>query len=183
MKLIVKIFLSLLILCMLLLASPLILFLWIKLYISYERNHTENIDTTFFSQELRNELITDIKDIIKTTDINTSYIEIDIDYIIFYNLNNNITSKYNIAWFNINNIFQKLNITFITIYLDNNGGIKNIDMSLNLKKYLYVYESKKHNYSEWYVIPVLAWRVEKVIDDNWYILRDCDRTICQEPQR
>lgn len=167
----------------LLLAIPLIPFLWIKLYISYERNHTENIDTSFFTQELRNKLITDVNDIIKTTEKNISYIKIDKDYIIFYDLNNNIKSKYYISWFNINDIFHKLDITFMTIYLDNNGEIESIDMSLNFKKYLYVYESKKQNYSEWYVIPVLVWRIEKIIDDNWYVLRFCDRVICQEPQR
>jgi len=183
MKSIVKIFLSLFILCVLIITEELYYWFWIKTWFNYQRVHTEKIDISFFSADIRNKLITDITDIIKTTSNNIPHIEIDIDYIILYDLNNNVISKYNTSSFNIIDIINNLNIGTISIYIDNKQQIEYLNLFFLWKKYLYIYETKSHNYSEWYVIPVLIWRVEKVIDNNWYILRDCDRTICQESQR
>jgi hypothetical protein len=78
-------------------------------------------------------------------------------------------------------LLQKNNINLINIDYKNKK-FNSLSMSFIDKEYTFVYETNKHNYKEWYVIPVLAWRVEKVIDDYWYISRMCDRTICQEPQ-
>lgn len=158
-------------------------FLWLRLYLYYERTHVEKIDTSFFTYELREELINDIKEVTKdTNDNNINYIEIGKDKIEYYGLNHNILSQKNILWFKINEIIWELNITFLRIWLDSIWKIDHVYVSFSWKKYTYIYEVKKNNYSEWYVIPVWTWRVEKVIDENWYVFRLCDRVICQEPQ-
>lgn len=180
MKLIVKIFLSLLILSILLLASPLFLFLWIKLYISYERNHTENIDTTFFTDSMKKDLLEIVKIFQET---NVRYIKIVDNEIYYYDLKQNSISENSFKWMNIKEILNKYNINTTYYFINSDWKIDNIYFNIKSTYLSLWYKIDKPNYSEWYVIPVLVWRVEKVIDDNWYILKDCDRIICQEPQR
>lgn len=153
--------------------------MWIKWYITYERSHVENIDTSFFTDYLKNDLWEIVKIFQET---NIRFIKIIDNQIYYYDLNHNNISEKSLNWVNIKEILEKSNIHKAYYYIDNNWKIDSIYFNIKSKN-LSLWYKPNHNYSTWYVIPVLIWRVEKVIDNNWYILNDCDRIICQEPQK
>lgn len=142
----------------------------------------ENIDASFLNNQVKEDIINNSKKFI-WVDESISFVQITTNSIRYYDFNHNILIKNEKALFEINNIFKKYNITFLEIYIDKNY-IKKIKFSINDDyNYLYVYESDKHKYRLWYTFPNFIWRVEKVIDENWYILRKCEnRNMCQESQ-
>lgn len=168
-----------------LILSIVILFLSIYLYwekllnnfIYIPKDPIKIIDTSFFTSAMKKDILTKINNIDSK---NSDYIEISTNDIWYYDSNYNLSTK-DIIKEDIKILFQKYNIGSVVINYKNKK-LDLISISFIDKDYIYCYSTSKHNYKEWYIIPVLVWRVEKVIDENWYILRECDRNICQEPQ-
>lgn len=176
-----KIFKKLLILITFIILIISAVLLWIIYQFNFQKYNIEKIDTSFFTNELKNEII-DISNIIKNKNI--SYIKIYNNEVKYYDINNNSLLEDEVEWLNIVSMsLLKNNVSYLKININNNLIIERIDLNFEDKKYTYIYEIESHNYSKWYIIPVLAWRIEEVIDENWYIFRICDRSICQEPQR
>lgn len=177
MKTVLRIFLSIIILFIFIIIEELNFWLWIKALLKYQRTHTENIDTSFFTDEMKKNILDDVNNIDSKK---SDYIEITRSNINFYDSKHNLLWTDNL-WQEIKELLQKYNINSINInYI--NKEINSLSLSITGKKYTYVYEVNKHNYNEWYVLPSLAGRIEKVIDEYWYIPIECNRTICPEPQ-
>lgn len=105
---------------MLLWAIPLILFLWIKLYISYERNHVENIDTSFLTDDVKNKL-SNIWILLKNNNIHN--IEVVNNQIQYFDFKNNIIFIDTLPTLEIDSIFKKYNIKYISSYKDEKWDI------------------------------------------------------------
>ncbi len=151
----------------------------ISLWIKIPKTPIENIDTYFFTNKQKNEIINIWNLLLSNSIYNVEYVNNKIKY---YDFNYNVIFIDKILSSNIKEVFEKNNIKSLTLMETNNWNIKILNLIFLNKKFLYNYTSIKHNYKEWDII-LSSYRVEKVIDENWYISRLCEnRNICPNLQ-
>lgn len=152
-----------------------ILSYWIQTF----ESPVEKIDTSFFDDEVKNSLLNIATEL---NDKNLASVTMDSEEIIYYDFDRNVLTQKNLLWLEIIKELNEKNIKHFSISINAESVLSKVDIYFSNKKYNYIYKAGGHNYTEWYIIPVMSWRIEKVIDDYWYIWRICDRNICQEPQ-
>lgn len=154
-----------------------VLLLWVIYQFNYQKYNIEKIDISFFTNELENDLLKVVKVFQDTELRNIKIIDNKISY---YNLNHNNLNEDLFLWFNVKENLEKNKINSAFYSINKNGEIRLIYFRLNYIDLAIVYRNQKENIKEWDII--WTWRVEKIINDNWFISKDCNRNICQEPQ-
>jgi hypothetical protein len=152
-------------------------FLSFKLYIFYQRNYIPNINIDFLTENVKNDILSIEKNINKKWG---SYIYIEDKEIIYYKIRPEIDFVDKNPPEYITRFFADTSISSITLLYTDYKLDKIRLFSKNNSKYYYIYTPENHWYKEGEILPGLEWRIEKVIDNNWYILRKCDRIICPE---
>lgn len=161
----------------LLLIEELLYWFLIKSVINYQKNHIEKVDINFFQKEDRNNLINNINNILINLENNVNFIEITKDNITYYSDKNIITKS--IVWFEINYLIKKLNIITINIKINSNWEFLYLEVIFQDKKDYFIYKIK-HNYNLWDETLIPKWKAIYIIDNNWFILRECERLVCEE---
>ncbi len=134
-----------------------------------------NIDTSFFTNDKKQELI-DMWNILVQNNID--WIEISNNIIQYYDMNDNITIINAALQKNIEKEIEKYKLKSFSLHKDNTWNLIRISIVFLDKKFIYTYFLNKQVYMEWDII-FSSYRIEKVIDKNWYILRLCEnRNIC-----
>lgn len=144
--------------------------LW-NLYLHYTKINTEKIDTSFFTEQIKNDILNIERNINNTKDFDS--IIVDYYRITYYKSESNPLKK-DIP-LDIKEVMKKNNISYINI----NWILSEIYVNFTNNNFVYMY-TNSYKYKNWdMLISWLMGKIEKVIDDNWYVVKLCgDRDMC-----
>lgn len=134
-----------------------------------------NIDTSFLTNDKKQEFI-NIWNILLQNNID--WIDISNNIIQYYDVNHNTINIDATLWENIEKEIEKYKLKSFSLHKDDTWNLIRISIVFLDKKFIYTYFLNEQTYMEWNVV-FSSYRIEKVIDKNWYILRLCEnRNIC-----